>query len=137
MEKIYSRVNAGQVLHVIHRKHEATMPRQDFAAPEESLQVAAIRLPRGKKVRPHRHLAHPRTARAVQEAWIVAQGKIKGTYYDVDKTVLSEQVLETGDCSVTFAGAHTYEPLEEDTLVYEAKTGPYLGQEKDLEYIGE
>lgn len=125
-----------KVLHIIHHNSDSIAPRQDLASPEESLQVAAIKLPLGKKVRPHKHLAHPRTANQVQEAWIVARGKIKATYYDINNLVISEHILEAGDCSVTFAGAHTYEPLEENTLVYETKTGPYLGQDKDLEYIG-
>ena len=30
---------------------------------------------------------------------------------------------------------HTYEILEDNTLVYEYKTGPYLGIKKDKEFI--
>jgi hypothetical protein len=36
---------------------------------------------------------------------------------------------------ITLEGAHTYTILENDTLVYEYKTGPYEGQELDKQFI--
>ena len=36
-----------------------------------------------------------------------------------------------------FDGGHTYEILVDDTVVYEYKTGPYMGQAKDKEFITE
>ena len=38
---------------------------------------------------------------------------------------------------MTFQGGHTYEILEDDTIVYEYKTGPYKGQENDKVFIDE
>jgi hypothetical protein len=49
--------------------------------------------------------------------------------------VITEEILEPGDISLTLHGGHNYVALEEDTLVYEFKTGPYLGQEKDKVFI--
>ena len=46
-----------------------------------------------------------------------------------------EDILKDGDCSITLYGGHTYEALEEGTLVYEFKTGPYEGQELDKRFI--
>ena len=34
-------------------------------------------------------------------------------------------MIKQGDCSMTFEGGHTYTILEDDTVVYEYKTGPY------------
>ena len=36
---------------------------------------------------------------------------------------------------MTFEGGHNYEILEENTLVYEFKTGPYEGIDKDKVFI--
>lgn len=44
-------------------------------------------------------------------------------------------MLKPGDCSITLYGGHNYVSLEEHTLVYEYKTGPYLGQEKDKAFL--
>ena len=48
---------------------------------------------------------------------------------------VSEPVLEVGDASFTLEGGHTYTILEDDTLVYEYKTGPYEGQKNDKVFI--
>ena len=48
---------------------------------------------------------------------------------------IAEPVLKPGDASFTLEGAHTYTILEDDTLVYEYKTGPYEGQAMDKTFI--
>ena len=55
--------------------------------------------------------------------------------YDLDDSIISQPILNVGDISVTFQGGHTYEILEDDTIVYEYKTGPYKGQENDKEFL--
>ena len=56
--------------------------------------------------------------------------------YDIDNaTILATPILEQGDASFTLYGGHTYEILEEETIVYEYKTGPYEGQELDKRFI--
>ena len=49
--------------------------------------------------------------------------------------LLATPILKQGDASFTLYGGHTYEILENDTLVYEYKTGPYEGQRLDKEMI--
>ena len=44
-------------------------------------------------------------------------------------------VIRQGDCSMTFEGGHTYTILEDDTVVYEYKTGPYEGQANDKVFL--
>ena len=55
--------------------------------------------------------------------------------YDLDNKILATPILEPGDASYTLYGGHTYEILEEGTIVYEYKTGPYEGQELDKRFI--
>ena len=61
------------------------------------------------------------------------------TFYSTvgDDNIISEEILNKGDCSVTLYGGHNYEILEDNTLVYEFKTGPYLGVDLDKQTIGE
>ena len=65
------------------------------------------------------------------------KGSVKCSFYDTDGTILKEPILNVGDCSITLAGGHTYSILEDDTLVYEYKTGPYKGSENDKIFIDE
>jgi len=44
-------------------------------------------------------------------------------------------VLTPGDASFTLYGGHTYKILEENTIVYEYKTGPYEGQKLDKRFL--
>jgi len=46
-------------------------------------------------------------------------------------------ILEDGDCLVLFRGGHSLEVLDKNTIMYEFKTGPYFGFEKDKETINE
>ena len=91
---------------------------------------------RGKTFKPHKHIWKNRTRDVIaQESWVVIQGKVKCTFFDIDDKIISEPILEQGDASFTLEGGHTYTILEDDTLVYEYKTGPYEGQELDKEFI--
>jgi mannose-6-phosphate isomerase-like protein (cupin superfamily) len=69
-----------------------------------------------------------------QESWVVLSGRVRATFYDTDDSVLESVELSAGDASVTLAGGHGYEILEESRIL-EFKTGPYLGQTLDKVFI--
>ena len=48
---------------------------------------------------------------------------------------VADEKFDKNDLSMTFRGGHNYEILENDTIVYEFKTGPYLGIEFDKKFI--
>ena len=93
---------------------------------------------KGQKFKPHQHIwKHGENKVIAQESWVVVRGSVKCIFYDTDGTIIKEPVLNVGDCSITLAGGHTYSILEDDTLVYEYKTGPYKGSENDKIFIDE
>jgi hypothetical protein len=61
----------------------------------------------------------------------VIQGRVLVSFYDTDGTLLTQKEIGPGDCSMTFQGGHNYLALEENTVVYEYKTGPYYGYAMD------
>ena len=67
----------------------------------------------------------------------MVQGSVKCTFYDLDNSVLVEPILNPGDASFTLEGGHTYTILEDNTLVYEYKTGPYEGQALDNIFLND
>lgn len=133
--KIYSQQDEKLLLHMINRAADVTHDRIDISPSEQYLQVSAFRMDNGKTFRAHQHIKNMRTTDITQESWIVIKGKVKAKLYDIDGTLLAEPVLEPGDCSITFRGGHTYECMEDDTLVYEYKTGPYTGQANDKVFL--
>ena len=134
MEKIFSKVNPGVLLHIINRLEDIE-GRRDIAPVDEFLQLATLKMNSGQTFRAHKHITFVKTTDIAQESWVVIRGAVKCILYDLDDTIIAEPVLKPGDCSMTFRGGHNYCILEDETLVYEFKTGPYLGQEFDKTFI--
>ena len=133
---IYSKIEPTQLLHIINRKGDIVAGRTDLVPPDEFIQCAAMKQPHGMTFKPHRHINQYRSESNYipQESWVVISGLVKVILYDLDNTILHEDVLEHGDCSVTLRAAHNYLFLQ-DSIVYEFKTGKYLGQETDKVFI--
>ena len=110
--------------------------RQDVVEIDQFLQLAILKFNKGKTFFPHKHIYKPAPSEAIaQESWVVVSGKVKAIFYDIDDSILSEEILEAGMLSITLFGGHNYEILEDNTLVLEYKTGPYYGQKLDKEFI--
>ena len=138
MEKIISKREPGKLLHIIYRQKDlATQQKRgvDITPEEMALQTRAIKAGTGDIFPAHKHRPQERATNATQESIIVMRGSVKATYYDTDDAALLTTVLTPGDIAVTFAGGHRFEILEENTLLYEHKNGPYNGYAKDKEMI--
>ena len=135
MEKIYSKVEPDLLLHIVNRCSNITKERCNISPDKEFLQVSCFSLPKNKTFQAHKHVPLERYTTITQESWVVIKGLIKAQLYDIDDTIIAEPILKQGDCSITFKGGHNYICLEDDTLVYEYKTGPYMGQAKDKVFI--
>jgi cupin fold WbuC family metalloprotein len=136
MEKIYSKIDPSKLLHVIVRKEDMTPGRQDVIDEENFIQCSILNMEKGKTFKPHKHIWKTRTRDVIaQESWIIIQGSVKCIFYDLDDTIISEPILNVGDASFTLEGGHNYFILEDNTLVYEYKTGPYEGQQLDKQFI--
>lgn len=136
MKKIYSKVNPKKLLHIIVRKDDITPGRIEVVSQEHFIQCALLNMKSGKTFPPHKHIWKNRTRDIIaQESWVVIQGKVRCTFFDINDDIIDEPILKPGDASFTLEGGHTYTILEDDTLVYEYKTGPYEGQKLDKEFI--
>jgi len=136
MIKIKSNIEKDKILHLVYRVNDFSK-RQDIIPPENFIQCATLKMEKGKSFKPHKHIKKQRSykEKIAQESWVVIKGKVKCFFYDLDDTLLATPVLNPGDASFTLEGGHTYEILEDDTLVYEYKTGPYEGQKNDKTFI--
>ena len=142
IESIYSKIEKDVLLHQITRiellakeKNDAAKWRVNVSPEEESLQSAILMLENQQTFRAHKHILHKREMPMAQEAWIVIAGSVKVLHYDLDDTLINTSVLTAGDSTITYRGGHNYIALEDKTLVYELKTGPYLGQKYDKVFV--
>lgn len=137
MEKIYSKTNQPWLLlHIIHRAADIVQQRNDLVPTEQYIQVSSLSLPQDKTFVAHKHILKDPPFHRVraQESWVIIKGKVKCILYDIDDSIIAERELNPGDCSITLMGGHNYVALE-PSIIYEFKTGPYEGQEKDKVFI--
>ena len=136
MIEIRSKIN-NKLLHIINRMEKNPIGRQDIAPPEQILQLCSLRFSKGKTFRSHCHIWKDSPADSViaQESWVVIKGAVEVTLYDTDGELIDRYILNEGDVSITFEGGHAYKILNDDTVVYEYKTGPYEGQKKDKVFL--
>ena len=135
MEKIHSKVD-GRLLHIVNRLNQFD-GRKEVVPEDNFIQCATLKMEKGKTFPPHKHITKNRhyPEQIAQESWVVIKGSVKCIFYDIDDKIIAEPILKAGDASFTLYGGHTYEILEDDTLVYEYKTGPYEGQKLDKKFI--
>ena len=136
MKLIYSKKDPNKLLHLINRLDEI-VDRTNVAPDEQFIQLATLRMGKGKTFKPHQHIWKSATREKIisQESWVVIHGSVTVHMYDIDGTHIGDEIIRQGDCSMTFEGGHTYTALEDDTVVYEYKTGPYTGIENDKVFI--
>lgn len=136
MKLIYSKKDKNKLLHIINKFDEIS-ERTNVAAENQFLQLATLKLQKGKTFKPHQHIwkDSPTEKVIAQESWVIIQGSVKVFMYDIDGQLLDTEIINKGDCSMTFEGGHNYEILEDDTVVYEYKTGPYTGIENDKVFL--
>ena len=138
MKKIYSKTDPTKLLHIVVRKEDFSEGRQDIVEENQFIQCSILKMESGKTFRPHKHIWKERTRNVIaQESWMIVQGSVKAFFYDLDDTIIEEVILNAGDASFTLEGGHNYLILEDGTMVYEYKTGPYEGQLMDKTFIGE
>jgi hypothetical protein len=111
--------------------------RSTFTLAENRLQAASLKISKKKHFDAHRHHMQPvAPIWRTEEAWVVVRGKVIVDLYDIDDSWLCTVVLDPGEAIITHNGGHSYTVFP-DTLVYEFKSGPYLGKKRDKRYIND
>lgn len=131
MKKFYSKIDPSLLLCQIHRLEDIPKGKQQLSDDKEFLQVGTYAMEPGEHIPAHKHVWKEGGKTITQESWIVIKGSIKGVFYDIDDSVIGEDILRPGDCFVAYHGGHSLTNLEENTVFYEIKTGPYQGREND------
>ena len=135
-QKIYSQCEPGTLLQIIIRCGITKgCERINFCNDEEILQFSSMDIPAGKKYKPHSHVIQDKPNGVCQESWVVVKGIVTCYLYDLDQKLLLTSTLREGDCVLTFRGGHGYKGVGspgDTSLVYEFKTGPYLGGDKSF-----
>jgi len=103
-------------------------PGIHFFTPDNfSQQLASMKHPAGKKIAPHVHNMVNRQVLYTQEVLFVRKGRLKVNFYSSKKVYLESRELTSGDIILLCGGGHSFEMLEETSMI-EVKQGPYAGE---------
>jgi len=132
MIKTYSK--KGKLLNIVYQIADIKEGREDITDACEYLQCGVMKIKAGKIFQPHKHITRKGEDHIhIQEAFIIILGKATIIIYD-DDSIIDRIKLYAGDLTILLSGGHSLY-IEKDTILYEIKTGPYLGQENDKIFI--
>jgi mannose-6-phosphate isomerase-like protein (cupin superfamily) len=103
-------------------------PGIHFFTPDNfSQQLAFMKHSGGKRIEPHVHNMIQRQVLYTQEVLFVRKGRLKVNFYSSKRRYLESRILEGGDVILLCGGGHSFEMLEETSMI-EVKQGPYAGE---------
>ncbi len=95
------------------------------------LQVGGFKYDNGKILRNHRHTNRPRTSILTQEVMVVLKGSCEALIFDMDDKLVYRQNLYAGQFVIVYLAGVGFKILEDDTVMIEAKNGPYIVDNDD------
>jgi oxalate decarboxylase/phosphoglucose isomerase-like protein (cupin superfamily) len=93
--------------------------------PDVPLQLGLVAYPSGESIPRHIHKPVKRDVQGTPEVIIVQQGSGTLEIYSPTGDLLKTKRFEGGDVFLFLAGGHGF-VLDEDTVLFEIKQGPYL-----------
>lgn len=135
MKQIYSKVKKEKIIASIIKLKDIGEYRTDISPESEYIQVSARSIKKGIKVPAHIHLPIDRRTDITQETWIIISGKIEFELFDLDNSFICLGIIEAGDSLTLYRGGHSLKIIEENTIMYEIKNGPYFGIDSDKKLL--
>lgn len=80
----------------------------------------------GQHIQPHAHLPVTREVHGTTECVMVRKGRCIVDFYDDARSLILSRELALGDVVLLLGGGHGFRMLE-DTVLFEVKQGPYMG----------
>jgi hypothetical protein len=99
---------------------------QFFTPANFSQQIAYMKHPAGHKIQAHVHNLLIRQVLYTQEVLFIRKGKVKVNLFSSDKAFIGHRILNGGDLILLCGGGHSFEMLEEASMI-EVKQGPFAG----------
>ena len=90
--------------------------------------------PKGHKITAHVHNMMTRQVLYTQEVLVVRRGKVKVKLYASSKEYIGDRILHSGDLILLCGGGHSFEMLEETSMI-EVKQGPYAGDQDKTHFV--
>lgn len=98
---------------------------------DEALQVGVFLNNSGAEIVNHVHNKFKRENMETQELIYLIKGKLNARIYTENRKLVAERLLEAPCMIYLQRGGHGFTVMEDDTIFFEAKNGPYFGIDID------
>ncbi len=132
MEEIKS--SDGSTIAIVVRKNFGKEGINFLSEDNFPLQLGVNSYKKGYKIASHFHPKRAVVVNNIQEVIYFKSGSALVELYDSQKNFIRTVSLSGGDLIFLIDGGHGFE-MTEDTTFIEVKQGPYLGKDKDKEFI--
>jgi hypothetical protein len=110
--------------------------RHFVGGPEEFIQVGCFNYDKDVHLKKHWHrIRSGGGPRKTQEVMICFSGSFAAHIMDGKYEIVRTVTLKPGDFIILYRGGHGFDILENDTIILEAKNGPFTTVEDDKVFI--
>lgn len=124
----------GEIVAIILRKNFSKSGANFFTAPDDSFQFGVLQYNKGQDILAHKHIETERKINLVCEILFIQSGKVEVSFYSENGQYLESKIITEGDAIYFKKIGHGFKLLE-DSKIIEVKQGPYLGKDKDKQYL--
>ena len=105
-----------------------------FLTPDSfNFQLGYVVYPAHGEVKPHLHKKLERQVTGTSELIIVKTGLCEIDFYNNERELIATRELRSGDMVLTVDGGHGFR-MQEDTVLFEVKQGPYFGIDEKIRF---
>lgn len=102
-----------------------------FTQPEDALQIGLFRYEAGRVIQNHVHRIFPRTAERTCEMLLIMRGRVRANIFTNEGKLIESIEIGKNELILLLDGGHGFEVIEPETVILEAKNGPYFGVAQD------
>lgn len=119
---------------ILAKKYSIDEERDEFnffTEPNDGLQIGMFRYGKNKVIQNHIHNIFSRSFNKTCEMLFVLNGRLRADIFSDEKELVQSIEVNKNEFIILLNGGHGFETLDENTIIFEAKNGPYFGVEKD------
>jgi hypothetical protein len=132
VQKIFSKIDSKIELAIHMKCIDVNHKTNILTNSADPIQINVRKIDEGFKLDPHKHLYLERNGfNYTHEIWILINGVLMASIYDLDNSLLAEIEMSSGDLMLYKNGGHSFRVMNESCILYEIKNGPYFGSELD------
>ena len=127
------KVNKKIVAKIFRYKKKKFKGIKFFTSKDLNLQIGYMSHNSNHAIKPHYHLKRGKIIKDMSEFLIIFKGKIRVLFYNKQKKLVRQKILNERDMILIVSGAHGFKILKK-TEMLEVKQGPFVGEKDKIRF---